>query len=382
MSAYVVPSVEEGTEEAEEPPERCCGPDHILLLYSVVEELERGEAQDLVTDLETIATAQSIASALRQQGYPVTMVPIRAEEDVLAAGAGIDPRTTLVFNLCEALGGTARGESQVPRLLNALGLPYAGGSPENLDACLDKANAKAQLLRRHVPTAPYQVFSTPHDALASVPLPAIVKPVAEDCSMGITREAVVHDEASLRRRVEYVLDTYHQPALVEMFLDGREFNISVWGNGAETFVLPIAESEYDGWDPHLRVMNFDAKWNDQSPEYNTFRILCPAPVDDVLAARIRKVALNAYKAMGCRDYARVDMRQKDGKLYVLEVNPNPCLAADSGFANAARVAGYDYGQMASRIVEFAWQRRQRQLQQRLQRRQRRQAHGYYTAASC
>jgi D-alanine-D-alanine ligase len=286
----------------------------------------------------------------------VTMAAIRREEDILPAVAGVDPATTLVFNLCEALGGTAGGESKVPRLLDELGFQYVGATAENLDACLNKAEAKALLLSRGIPTAPYQVFHHPGEPI-HVPLPAIVKPVAEDCSLGITRDSVVHDAPALRRQVAYILETYKQPALVEMFLDGREFNVGVWGNGA-AHVLPVAEIDFSAWDEKtLRVVNFDAKWNEASSEYQSMPVLCPAPVDPALEDRIRQVALAAYKAMGCRDYARVDLREKGGAPYVLEVNPNPCLATDGGFANAARVAGYDYAHMAHQIAEWAWWRR-------------------------
>ena len=103
-------------------------------------------------------------------------------------------------------------------------------------------------------------------------------------------------------------------------------------------------------------MNFDAKWNDQSLEYNHMPIRCPAPVDRRLQKHIQDIALAAYRTMGCRDYARVDMREKDGQVYVLEVNPNPCLAIDGGFAYSARVAGYDYAHMAHQIAEWAWWR--------------------------
>jgi D-alanine-D-alanine ligase-like ATP-grasp enzyme len=161
--------------------------------------------------------------------------------------------------------------------------------------CLNKSYTKAQLAHRHVPTAPFQVFHRADEPI-EVPLPAIVKPQAQDASIGIDRDSVVHDERALRQRVEYVLETYRQPALVEAFVVGREFNVGV---------------------------------------------------------------LAAYQAMGCRDYARVDLRvaAADGVPYVLEVNPNPCLATDGGFANAARVAGFDHGQMAHRLAMWAWWRR-------------------------
>lgn len=354
MYTQVFARIDEQEDDSEEPPGHC-KPERVLLIYSVVDALARGEAQDRVTDEETTQTAFSIADALQSIGYEIHLAAIRTEDDVVAATAGYDPRTTLVFNLCEALGETSSGESLVPLALDKLGFCYSGAHAECLNICLNKAHTKARLRARGVSTAPYQVFRSPTEPIR-VPLPAIVKPVAEDCSLGITRDSVVFDDAALRRQVEYVLDTYKQPALVELFLNGREFNIGLWGNGT-AHVLPIAESDYAGWDTSLRVLNFDAKWNAEAAEYNAFSVLCPAPVDRVMAAQIRRLALDAYRVMGCRDYARVDMREKDGQLYVLEVNPNPCLATDAGFANAARVAGFGYAHMAHQIVGWAWRRR-------------------------
>ncbi len=355
MAIQVAPATSEQTEDSAEPPDPP-GPGLVLLIYSVVEALKRGEASDLVTDLETLSIARSVAHALRSSGYRLKVAPIRCEDDLLATVSGLDPQVTLIFNLCEALGGTTDGESRVPRVLEELGFHYGGGSPPNLDTCRDKAYTKALLLERGVPTAPYQVFQAPDERI-EVPLPAIIKPVAEDCSVGITREAVVTDPLSLRRRVAYILNTYKQPALAEMFLDGREFNVSLWGNANAVHVLGIGESLYPPCDQTLRVMNFSAKWDPASPEYQYFRTRCPARLDPQMEATIRDMALKAYLTTGCRDYARVDLREKDGQIYVLEVNPNPCLATDGGFAKAARAAGYSYAQMIHQIVRWAWRRR-------------------------
>lgn len=330
-------------------------PDHVLLIYSHVDSQDRGTEEDLLTDLETIETAQRIADSLASIGYPVTPVPVRCVEDAARAAQDFDPNTTLVFNLCEALPGRVDGESAVLRPLEEMGFLYLGGTPSNLDACRDKIGAKLRLMARRVATPPYQVFETGHESIA-VPLPAIVKPAWEDGSVGITREAVVTDTLSLRRRVAYVLELYRQPALVEMFLDGREFNISVWGNDPPK-VLPLAETNYAGWDEATRrVLNFESKWTENAEEYHTFTVDCPARVDARLARMIRKLALDAWRAMGCRDYIRVDMREKDGKLYALDVNPNPCLAIDAGFAHAARIAGYDYPHMIGQLVDIGWRR--------------------------
>lgn len=326
-------------------------PNSILLIYSVVDSLPHGEPENIIADLETVQTAQTILEALRANNYPVTSAPIRTLDDLRAALAQVNPATTLVFNLCETLGGISTGEPEVVRVLDQAGFCYVGATADNLAACLDKGYTKQQLLKRGIPTAPYQVFHTGDEPI-TVPLPVIIKPVAEDSSQGINTYSVVNDEPSLRRQVAYILQTYQQPALAELFLDGREFNVSIWGNGV-AHVLAVAQIDFSPLRdlPHLQVNDFASKWSDR------FNALYPAPIDADLREHLSQIALASYKTMGCQDFARVDMREKDGQFYVLEVNPNPCLAADAGFATAAQVAGYTYAQMVGQLVKWAWRQR-------------------------
>ena len=177
--------------------------------------------------------------------------------------------------------------------------------------------------------------------------------MAEDASQGIGPEAVVHDLGGLRARVGYILERYRQAALAEQFIAGREFNVSLWGDPPE--VLPLAEIDFSAFsDPEERIVSFAAKWEEESFEYRNTPVLCPAPVDAGLGARIAAVARRAWQAIGCRGYARVDMRVDGaGTPYVIEVNCNPDISPDAGFFRAVRTAGYTYQDMALRILEIA-----------------------------
>jgi D-alanine-D-alanine ligase len=330
--------------------------ERVLVAYSAIESSVRGEARELEAELETIQTARTIAEHLNVAGIPAQTYTVYDLSDVDRIAVEFDADRTLVFNLCEHLQGDSHRDGEIAQRMTDLGIQFTGASVSVLANCLNKGRAKALLQAAGVPTARYQVFTRPDEPIR-VPLPAFVKPLAEDASIGIDRDSVVLDETALRRRVEYVLDVYREPALVEEFIDGREFNVGLWGNG-KLYTLPVAELDYCDWaDPYRRFLHFDAKWNPAALEYQTMYVRCPAQVDEPLSDKLRRVARRAYKAMDCRDYARVDIRLHHGTPYVLEVNPNPCLSPDSGFPNAARVAGYAYPDMLSRIARWAWGRR-------------------------
>lgn len=336
---------------------RLARPGTVLVGYSWVgTAVDHGEARDLETDLETIDTAQHIAENLRLAGFNADTHVVYGLGDIDVVARNYDLNDTLFFNLCEHLNGVARDDVKITARMDKLGIHYTGAGTQTLKRCLDKARTKHALEMNHLPTARYQVF-TRADRRNRVPLPAIVKPVAEDASLGITRESVVFDEVQLRQRVQYILDVYRQPALVEEYIVGREFNVGMWGNG-HLHTLPIAELSFANWDdPYQQFCHFDAKWNPESPEYQTMPVICPADIDAAIAARIYEVATEAYWLLECRDYARVDLRLRGDVPYILEVNPNPCLAPDAGFANASRVAGFDYPSMVAQIAEWAWWRR-------------------------
>jgi D-alanine-D-alanine ligase len=209
----------------------------------------------------------------------------------------------------------------------------------------------------NIPTPAWRACSSPDEVEGWGIFPAIVKPAAEHCSFGITDGAVVSDLKQLRERVAFVLQTYGGLALVEDFIVGREFNVSIWGNGRPA-PLPLYEIDFsDIPDPQHRLVDFDAKWTKGSFTYEHTPSRCPAEVDDKVAVRIRDVAMAAYRALRLRDYGRIDMRVRDGQPYVVDVNSNPDITIDGGFAKTAAVAGYDYGAMVSRIVNLAAHRK-------------------------
>ncbi len=327
-------------------------PEQVLVLYSVVDLWERGEPHEQVADRETAETAAAIVAAVQTAGGTVTGQAVRTLADVERAIRDISPSSALVFNLCEALGPISGGENAVPELLDAYGFCYVGGDAANLAACLNKMAAKAQLAQAGLPTAQAQLFVR-GDEPCTLAFPLLVKTLYEDSSVGINPQSLVWTESELRRQLAYVLSVYRQPAFAERFLRGREFYASLWdGPGGDTTLLAIAQADYStAPQPELAFDHFEAKWQ------NTYPSICPAPISAVLTSEIAAIAMAAYRTMGCRDYARIDLREDGDELFILEVNPNPALHPDAGFAKAARHAGLSFVEMTQHLVLCAWQRR-------------------------
>ncbi|MCX7668859.1 MAG: ATP-grasp domain-containing protein, partial [Anaerolineae bacterium] len=284
----------------------------------------------------------------RQQ---VQRVPIHS--DVELALAPFAPTEWLVFNLGEGIQGRLFEEARIAWALEAMGYCITGSSGDALARSIHKARAKQLFARAGIPTPRWRIYRSVAEVTDGLEFPLIVKPMAEDGSLGIDPEAVVHDLAALRARVAHTIACYRQAALVEEFIIGREFNVSLWGPAPD--LLPLAEIDFHDFpDPYEQIVSFAAKWDPASFAYHHTPVICPAAVDDRLAERIRRVALAAWQTIGCRGYARVDIRvDRAGQPYVIEVNCNPDLSPEAGFFQAVRRLGYSYEAMVNRIVAMA-----------------------------
>ncbi|WP_394825992.1 ATP-grasp domain-containing protein [Pendulispora albinea] len=262
-----------------------------------------------------------------------------------------------VFNLCESLAGDARLESAVPLLVETLGIPCTGSPPEALSRALYKDRVKESLQRAGVPTPSGCVLRRPDDPY-DLPFPAIVKPVHEDGSVGITQRSVVTNEPELRAVVAETLAVHCQPALVEQYVEGRELNVAMLGFPTAR-VLPLCEIDFSELPEEApRIVSYDAKWKAGSIEDRGTRPVHNPELPSALAARVRRVAVDAFRALGLRDYGRVDIRlAPSGVPYVIDVNPNCDLSPNAGMARAAAAVGIDYAALLKLVVRYAVRRR-------------------------
>jgi D-alanine-D-alanine ligase len=300
--------------------------------------------------------AAFVASTLAEAGHDPQLIAVDGDLPGLRARlTEVDP--DCAFNLCESLGNDARLESAVPLLLELMGVPFTGSPPEVLSFALRKDRVKQRLEAAGIPTPAGRTLTSPSDP-CDLAFPLIVKPVREDGSVGIWRTSVVHDAAGLARAVDAVVTTFRQPCLVEQFIDGRELNVALLGHPTPR-VLPLSEIDFGALPEDApRIVSYDAKWTTGSPDdLGTVPVLHPS-LPSAVAARVRRVAAEAFRAVGVRDYGRVDVRlSATGVPYVVDVNPNCDLSSGAGMARAAAAVGIDYRALMGLIVRYALRRR-------------------------
>jgi len=300
--------------------------------------------------------AQQAQDAVRTLGIGTTLVPLqRSLLNFLGRVRELNPDA--LINLCEGYYGRPQWESNVAGIFELLGLTFTGNAAKTLAICQDKFRAKAVLRAAGLPTAPAQLMLKGDEPL-ELKFPLIIKPNSEDASLGIYPDSVVRDEESLRRQVRRTLDSYGQPVLVEAFINGREFNVSVMENDAVT-PLPVSEIDFSAMPKDMpRILGYEAKWFEDDPLYQKTPPVCPAPIDDELRVKLQDLAALAFRTMGCRDYSRVDFRMDaKGRPFILEVNPNPDISTNAGYARALKAAGIEYAAFWGTMIENALKRR-------------------------
>ncbi len=304
---------------------------------------------------ETIAAVRDALSALGD------VILLEATNDFPRRLA--DARVDLLFNIAEGASGPSR-EAQVPAIAEFLGVPYTASDPLTLAIALHKGRTKEILRQRGVATPPYVLIESFKDLarLDGVEYPLFLKPVWEGSSKGIHSSNRVATGRAAKARAEQLLAAYRQPVLAEAYLPGQEFTVAILGNDPDARCLPTIRYRFETLpEGALPVMGYEAKWVWDTPEASLQVLECPAQVDGALNQVIQSTALAAYRALGCRDWARVDLRlDAAGVPHVLEINPLPGIipdpAANSCFPRAAAAAGMAYAELIQTVVRIAWRR--------------------------
>lgn len=298
-------------------------------------------------DWDVIDEVSAVEKALEELGIPSVKKGIDSgfmrQIDILAL-AGV----RYVFNLVEAICNKGELNYFIPALLNQKGIAYTGNPLEALFLTTSK-RLSGSFLRKNGICVPRSFLPSEWKSLATGK-EYIIKPVWEDGSAGITPESVFTFTGQFP---EILKNADDRAWLVEEYIDGREFNISVLGGKTEPEVLPPAEIIFRNYEPgRPRIVDYNAKWLPGSYEFeNTLRSFPDFTFEKPLVGDLVRIALDTWNCLGLKGYARVDLRVDDsGQVFVLEANANPCISPDSGFVAAAEKAGYSFKEVVERIL--------------------------------
>ncbi|OGU54048.1 MAG: hypothetical protein A2V66_08145, partial [Ignavibacteria bacterium RBG_13_36_8] len=287
---------------------------------------------------------EAVAKALRKKGYQTTAININEDLQSIIKLLRKNP-PDVVFNLIEYFRDEPKLEYLIAGLFVLHGIRYTGAPPFTLALCQRKGMTKQLLLAYNVPTPRYRLLTEPHiPRRHGLHYPMIIKPAREDASSGVDKSSVVYDSEQFKEQIEKTFKEYAPPILVEEFIEGREFHISILGNDPPE-VLPIIEFDFSELPPdHPSIISYAAKWNPLEETFHRVHSICPAKLPKHVEKRVKAAALDAYKITGCRDYARIDIRLTNkNKVYVLEVNPNPDLTEGVSFMESAEESGLSFG---------------------------------------
>jgi D-alanine-D-alanine ligase len=342
-----------GIEKPEMGIEICLPEIPILILYNLDPKWSAQEQEGV------IEVTSQVGQAISVTGHPTTLVPVKSS-DLDSVLSDFNPLDYIIFNWCEGLPGVPDSEPIVAEYLEQHHFTFTGATSATLQLAADKSRVKRLLDEAGIPTPRWETFEK-SSSVNWKHFPAIVKPSREHCSEGIHRNAVVRTETRLKNRIRYVIKRFQHPALVEDFIDGRELHISLWGDG-DIEMLPPAEMEFPPFEEQYgRVCTYESKFVPESKQYRNIKTVLPAPLSENELSDLEQICKAAYLLMECRDYARIDLRMKDGHFYILDINPNADICPDTSTIAAAELAGYTYKDFLSRLVSLAAQRHAKRI---------------------
>jgi len=305
---------------------------------------EKNDTEGNSANQQKQITAEKIKEALCED-YELSK--ITADKKIIEKLRNSD--VDIVFNLSTGVRGGSR-QSQIPAIMEMIGIPYVGSGVLTHAMALNKAVAKKMFLYHNVLTPRFQVFATGKEEIdTDLNFPIIVKPACEGSGFGIHKDSVVNDKESLLKKVEELLKEYRPPILAEEFIKGREFTVGIIGNGDKKRILPIMEIDFkDIPEEYGKFYTFEVK----SELGDQTRYYCPASLNKEQEKSIKKIASKAFDSLGCRDLARIDIILKGGTPYVIEVNSLPGLQpVYSDLPKMADAAGISYKALINRILE-------------------------------
>lgn len=312
--------------------------------------MEREAEEDITT------SARQIKLAFEEKGHYVelfNMNHLLSTINHLARG-----EVDIIFNACERINDSSLLKPHASALLDILNIPYTGSNPIARANSIDKIITKKILKFHGIPTPAFDYVFNIQDGISSeLKYPLIVKPANTDDSIGITQKSVVTTKRQLNTQIRQIITTFKRPVLVEEFIEGSELDIGLIGNRGNIKVLPIERTLFDKLPKgKWGIYSYEDKWGEQDI-HKYFTVESPGKLLRKQMQLASEIAIDVFNALGCHDYARVEMRMdKDGNMYVIELNAHPTLEEDSYFGRVGKKLGLSFGDLLQQIIEAAAER--------------------------
>lgn len=315
------------------------------------------ENSEGAVESELASVGKNIYDTLAERGYRVTFFDFNKMPEIFPdlMKSNVD----FIFNVCERINNTSLLEPHAAAIFDILQIPYTGSNPFSLALCIDKIRMKKIFAYHNIPTAKWDYAYTMDDDMSdNLRFPIIVKPANTDNSIGITNDSVVTNKKDLKKQMELIITGLGSPALLEEYIEGDEYDVSILGNEDNLRVLPLSRSIFSALpENYWHIYPFDAKWSSDSV-YKKIVVQRPAKnVSKSLASLITEISIDTYNILGCHDYGRVEVRvDKNNNPYVLELNPNPSINIRDCLPSVAKLVGLDYGDFLEEIIRSAIER--------------------------
>jgi len=327
---------------------------HIGIVSNEYSELDNPVEQELTS------VAKMVMSSLSERGYRVSFFDfnhvLRASESLRESDVDI------IFNLCERINDSSLLEPHAAALFDILQIPYTGSNPFTLSLCIDKIRVKKLLSYHGIPTPQWDYAYTITERIRDdLDYPLIVKPSNTDNSIGITNDSVVSNKEELKTQISYVIEKLGSPALIEEYIEGDEYDVSIMGSEeGDLEVLPLSRSVFKNLPKgYWHIYPFDAKFSSDPTYKNIIVQRPPKNIPPKLASLMSEIALDTYSILDCHDYGRVEIRvDKENNPYILELNPNPSINKGNCLPSVAELVGLDYGDFLEKIISLTINRYQ------------------------
>lgn len=328
-----------------------------LLLFNSPYNKPRGyDYREEFADPDNMYTENDVYQALQANGYEVSILGLHNTVSPLFEEIQ-ENRPDVIFNLVEVFDGKAHLEKNMAAFLEMLEIPYTGATSDNIFICNNKGLNKQILSFHKIKIPRFYTFYRNHRVWLpkKLKLPAIVKPLCEEASRGISQASIADSEEAFLDRVKFIHQNMNMDAIAEEYIEGRELYVTVMGHKKLT-VLPMREMKFGELSEDARIATYKAKWDDKYREKWGIKSVYAGKLANGVEEEVADICKRAYRALNIKSYLRFDIRvTSEGKVYIIEPNANPCIAKIDEVAQSAMKVGIGYDQLIKKIVMLAFQ---------------------------